>query len=520
MLLFEVRSLKIPPADQSISSVNEVTMYAQGQQHPYSYMAGFGMPMTQQPMPTQLMATQMPQIATRAAAGFGTNKDKLSNDTSSRDPELLKSRVFIGNLNSNQCTRSELIDLCQPYGNLKSLSLLKGYAFVQYEAQAEAEMAIKILNGYNFYNQKLDVRLAAIGKGSVISGNSNTGPVRRPKHDFLFGGQRIRVETTNVRNRTFSQDVFGAMKDVNFYDHGLLQRTTQLFVARAVQFLHRSNRTLSIGVKRNANSLSGDVAPSVVSCFTCKEEFNEPWLFIQHLIHRHSINLYRDQPESDPVSYIAKTKAEQGVIEKKEATPANKASDQPATEAQNGTNGESGKSAETTQQTEAGSKSPDDLMIIEQPAADNNDKEIKLSPKSPEKADQEVNKEDATSSAMDDVPSYSSAISIGVSGRNQPTYVSVASSAYLQPSFHAPPPFQRQTQPTYPTYQFTQPMVTVSSIQPGFPISQYVSAMPPTTHASQVSLSQFMAQSNATNANQGGLSEEEQLKLLEELDNV
>lgn len=45
-------------------------------------------------------------------------------------------------------------------------------------------------------------------------------PVRRPKHDFLFGGQRIRVETVNVRNRTFSQDVFGALKDINLHNHG------------------------------------------------------------------------------------------------------------------------------------------------------------------------------------------------------------------------------------------------------------------------------------------------------------
>ena len=66
-----------------------------------------------------------------------------------------RARVFIGNLNTTLCTRVDLIDLCQPYGNLKALSLLKGYAFVQYETQTEAEMAIQILHGYSFHNQKL-----------------------------------------------------------------------------------------------------------------------------------------------------------------------------------------------------------------------------------------------------------------------------------------------------------------------------------------------------------------------------
>lgn len=56
----------------------------------------------------------------------------------------------------------------------------------------------------------------------VFQTNSNFfRPIRRPKHDFLFGGQRIRVETTNVRNRTFSQEIFGAIKDINFYNHGI-----------------------------------------------------------------------------------------------------------------------------------------------------------------------------------------------------------------------------------------------------------------------------------------------------------
>jgi RNA recognition motif-containing protein len=246
----------------------------------------FGNAQMQMQMPPAQPVSLPPQ-PTRVAAGFG-NKDKLSNDTSSKDPTLMKSRVFIGNLNTGQCARNDLIDLCQPYGRLKALSLLKGYAFVQYETQTEAEMAIKILNAYDFYGQKLDVRMAAMGKGSVVSTSSSSGPVRRPKHDFLFGGQRIRVETTNVRNRTFSQDVFGAIKEIEFYDHG---KDDTMICGTCRSVFSNIKNYIEHRRQKKCNFFEREVAPTVVSCFTCKEEFNESWEFIQHLIHRHSINL-------------------------------------------------------------------------------------------------------------------------------------------------------------------------------------------------------------------------------------
>jgi RNA recognition motif-containing protein len=47
---------------------------------------------------------------------------------------------------------------------MKALSLLKGYAFVQYSNQTEAEMAIEILNGYSFFNQKLGNFLTCLNR--------------------------------------------------------------------------------------------------------------------------------------------------------------------------------------------------------------------------------------------------------------------------------------------------------------------------------------------------------------------
>lgn len=48
------------------------------------------------------------------------------------------------------------------------------------------------------------------------------------------------------------------------------------------------------------------MCPSQLSCFTCNAQFKESWQFLQHLVHKHSINLYKNQPKSNPASYQEK----------------------------------------------------------------------------------------------------------------------------------------------------------------------------------------------------------------------
>ncbi|KAI6205555.1 hypothetical protein M3Y94_00805600 [Aphelenchoides besseyi] len=187
-----------------------------------------------------------PRLQSYLRAGFGSedNQQRVTNDTSSKDPRDLAARLFIGNLNTTKCTRKEVIDLCAPYGTLKALSLFRGYAFVQYETESQAELATRVLKGYSFHGSKL-------GKNdTVICGTCRT----------VFSAVRPYIEHRRQKKCTFFER---------------------------------------------------EVAPASISCFTCKEEFTEPWQFVQHLIHKHSINLYRGQPESDPVRYM------QELVEKK-----------------------------------------------------------------------------------------------------------------------------------------------------------------------------------------------------------
>ena len=72
---------------------------------------------------------------------------RISTDTSSKDPKLLNSRVFIGNLPSEKVTRRELKAMFAVHGNVLGVSLHKSYGFVQFDCEENAKNAVDDIHG-------------------------------------------------------------------------------------------------------------------------------------------------------------------------------------------------------------------------------------------------------------------------------------------------------------------------------------------------------------------------------------
>uniref|UniRef100_A0A914S113 RRM domain-containing protein n=1 Tax=Parascaris equorum TaxID=6256 RepID=A0A914S113_PAREQ len=53
-------------------------------------------------------------------------------------------------MNTNAITREDIIRLFSAYGTLLGVTLFKGYAFIQYGNANEADLAVSVLNGYNW----------------------------------------------------------------------------------------------------------------------------------------------------------------------------------------------------------------------------------------------------------------------------------------------------------------------------------------------------------------------------------
>ena len=68
-------------------------------------------------------------------------------DTSSDNPDMIRSRVFVGHLDTDKVTKDEVHRLFAPYGRVIGVALHQGYGFVQYDNADSAKAAIKEAHG-------------------------------------------------------------------------------------------------------------------------------------------------------------------------------------------------------------------------------------------------------------------------------------------------------------------------------------------------------------------------------------
>uniref|UniRef100_A0A1A9WD11 RRM domain-containing protein n=1 Tax=Glossina brevipalpis TaxID=37001 RepID=A0A1A9WD11_9MUSC len=93
---------------------------------------------------------------------------KLSNQTNSQDPQAVNSRIFVGNLNTFQCSKTDVERMFQIYGRLAGISMHKGYAFVQFTNPFDARNACLGEDGKTILSQTLDVNMVAEPKPHQI----------------------------------------------------------------------------------------------------------------------------------------------------------------------------------------------------------------------------------------------------------------------------------------------------------------------------------------------------------------
>lgn len=79
----------------------------------------------------------------------------VSNITNRMDPNSLRSRLFVGNLNTLHIQKSELEVIFQKYGKIIGLSVHKGYAFIQYADEISARAALTAEDGKSYFNMSL-----------------------------------------------------------------------------------------------------------------------------------------------------------------------------------------------------------------------------------------------------------------------------------------------------------------------------------------------------------------------------
>lgn len=73
--------------------------------------------------------------------------EREGRNTSSTDPKMMNSRVFIGNLPAEKVSRQSIEKMFGSFGRILGVSLHKSYGFVQFDNEEDAKAAVKANNG-------------------------------------------------------------------------------------------------------------------------------------------------------------------------------------------------------------------------------------------------------------------------------------------------------------------------------------------------------------------------------------
>jgi hypothetical protein len=93
----------------------------------------------------------------------------------------MKSRIFIGNLNTAIVTKKQLHSMFCVHGDIKAISMHKGYAFIQYSDEIDALNAVLGQDGHMICGQKIDVNLVTTPKAHQKSSKKNQHLVKNIK---------------------------------------------------------------------------------------------------------------------------------------------------------------------------------------------------------------------------------------------------------------------------------------------------------------------------------------------------
>jgi RNA recognition motif-containing protein len=116
--------------------------------------------------------------------------------------EIMEAKLFVGNL-AYTTTEDDLKALFAQAGGVKSVALIKdretgrskGFAFVEFETQVDAEKAISLLDGKEFQGRALKVNLAR-PREDKPRGGGGYGDRRPPRGD---GNRRPRQGNSENR---------------------------------------------------------------------------------------------------------------------------------------------------------------------------------------------------------------------------------------------------------------------------------------------------------------------------------
>ncbi|CAI2300533.1 unnamed protein product [Caenorhabditis sp. 36 PRJEB53466] len=278
-----------PPVSASIPP--SASVY--GEQRPTFSEDGTGAPYT----------TMLNLVGTSAI-----NSD-ISYDTSSKDPHMIRARVFIGNIARAIITRDDIIELFRPFGKILAVNYFaqQGFGFVQFNEATHADQSCLQLNGRTWKGCALDVHLAMLGslKKPSAGGGGASQPVVPPVvHPVAPAAS---VENAHSQKRPYEEEEYEIFKqnkknkhfangDKTTNDNLAPNEMCDTMVCGHCRFVtsdfeeFKDHRIAGCGKYKDPEE-----PRHRLKCATCHQRFLGAWGLLEHLTEFHRMLLYNEE---------------------------------------------------------------------------------------------------------------------------------------------------------------------------------------------------------------------------------
>ncbi|EGT41155.1 hypothetical protein CAEBREN_31708 [Caenorhabditis brenneri] len=235
----------------------------------------------------------------------------ISYDTSSKDPHMIRARVFIGNIARAIITRDDIIELFRPFGKIIAVNYFaqQGFGFVQFNEAASADESCRSLNGISWKTCCLDVHLAMLGSlrkpaqsesrpppassaalpiGKQLSAQAVDPVAQSGKRPFE--DEEYEIFKQNKRNKVFANG------DSTTNEQLAPNEMCDTMVCGHCRFVtsdfeeFKEHRVAGCGKYKDPEE-----PRHRLKCATCSQRFLGAWGLLEHLTEFHRMLLYNEE---------------------------------------------------------------------------------------------------------------------------------------------------------------------------------------------------------------------------------
>ncbi|PIC52454.1 hypothetical protein B9Z55_002553 [Caenorhabditis nigoni] len=243
--------------------------------------------------------------------GSSAVNSDISYDTSSKDPHMIRARVFIGNIARAIITRDDIIELFRPFGKIIAVNYFaqQGFGFVQFNEASSADESCRSLNGMTWKACCLDVHLAMLGSlkkptgpdlrhGNSVAPLPSANPAKaaqvvdpsaqsgkRPYED-----EEYEIFKQNKRNKNFANG------DRTTNDSLAPNEMCDTMVCGNCRFVTSDFEEFKDHRIAGCNRYRDPEEPRHrLKCATCSQRFLGAWGLLEHLTEFHRMLLYNEE---------------------------------------------------------------------------------------------------------------------------------------------------------------------------------------------------------------------------------